>query len=541
MMKTATLSAIPVPESRYAMDNTHGARVAMHPGAMAFPTASALLEQMRSGAVDAVTVVEQHIERIQRSHPALHALTQDRFALARAEAREADRKRRAGEPLGRLHGLPITVKEAIDVHGMASTFGMASRAQHRAQADEAHIARLRAEGAIVLGKTNVSQMLFYYESDNPLYGRSNHPYDATRSPGGSSGGEAALVATGGSALGIGTDIGGSVRIPAHFCGIVGFKPTAGRCPDHGRFSVPFGQQAIRSQIGVLARCVDDAALGLSVLDRTLDPYAVRPLGDHRVVELKGLRIGWYDDDGTFAVSPAIQRAVREAADILRRAGATLVPFTPPRADHALDLVYGIFGGDGIATMGKMLKGEKKAPQIAQLAAGGALPRWAVKGLMGLLHTMGQHGLADGMRAFGYRDTAHYWGLVEALEDYRSMFRRAMDDAAPGGGIDAILAPPCALPAFRHGDSVQLITAGAYACLYNALGLPAGVVPVSRVRADETTARPGTRDAVFKVAAAVDEGSAGLPVGVQVASRAGHDEVALAILRAIESGVSPQRG
>lgn len=504
-----------------------------------FPTATSLLEQLASGELNTIDVVEQHIERIQRSHKALNALTQDRFDLARVEAREADRKRRAGEPLGRLHGLPITVKEAIDVRDMASTFGMTSRANHRAGADEPHVARLRAEGAIVLGKTNVAQLLFYYESDNPLYGRSNHPDDAKRTTGGSSGGEAALVATGASALGIGTDIGGSVRIPAHFCGIVGFKPTAGRCPDPGRFSVPFGQQAIRSQLGVLTRSVDDAALALSVLDRTVDPYAVRPLGDHRAVDIKSLRIGWHDDDGTFDASPAIKRALREATEALRAAGATLVPFTPPRASYGMDLLYGIFGGDGIATMRKLLKGEKKAPQIAQLAAGGALPHWAVKAAMALLHALGQHGMAEGMRAFGHRDTAHYWALVEALDDYRAMFRDAMD-AVPGGAIDAILAPPCPLPAFRHGDSVKLITAGAYACLYNALGLPAGVVPVTRVGADETQGRPATRDAVQEVARAIDEGSAGLPVGVQVASRSGHDEVALAIMRAVEAGVPPIR-
>lgn len=500
------------------------------------PTACTLLARLHSGETSATDIVEQHIARIQRSHPALNALTQDRFDNARAEAREADRRQRAGEALGRLHGLPITIKEAIDVAGMASTFGLASRANHRAAADEPHVARLRAEGAIVLGKTNVAQMLFYYESENPLYGRSNHPQDAARSPGGSSGGEAALVATGASALGIGTDIGGSVRIPAHFCGIVGFKPTAGRCPDFGRYSVPLGQQAIRSQIGVLARSVDDAALALSVLDRTVDPYAVRPLGDHRSVDLGRLRIGWHDDDGTFAVSPAIKRAVREAADALRRAGATLVPFTPPQAAHGLDLVYGIFGADGIATMVRQLKGQRKAPQIAQLAAGAALPRWAVKAIMSLLATLGQHTLAAGMRSFGYRDTAHYWALVEALDDYRDLVRQAMD-AVPGGAIDAILAPPCPLPAFRHRDSVQLITAGAYACLYNALGLPAGVVPVTRVRADETQSRPATRDLVLKVARAVDAGSGGLPVGVQVASRAGHDDIALAIMGAIEAGLS----
>lgn len=505
---------------------------------MDLPTASTLLEGIRSGEFSALEVVEQHIERLQGRQQELNALTQDRFAIARDEAREADRRRRAGEPLGRLHGLPITVKESIDVRGMASTFGMASRAGHRADADEPHIARLRAEGAIVLGKTNVAQLLFYYETENPLYGRSNHPEDSARSPGGSSGGEAALVATGASAIGIGTDIGGSIRIPAHFCGIVGFKPTAGRCPDFGRASVPYGQQAIRSQVGVLARGVDDAAMAVSVMDRTIDPHAGRPLGDHRAVRIEGLRIGWHDDDGTFESSPAIKRAVREAADTLRRAGATLVPFTPPRADLGLDLVYGIFCGDGVATMARRLKGEKKAPQIAQLAAGGALPRWAVRAAMALLDALGQHGTAAGMRAFGYRDTAHFWALVEALDDYRDMFRRAMD-SAPGGAIDAILAPPCPLPAFRHGDSVKLITAGAYACLYNALGFPAGVVPVTRVGADETQGRPATRDLVLKVARAVDEGSAGLPVGVQVASPAGYDEVVLAIMRAVEAGA--QRG
>lgn len=531
-MNTATLIATAAPSDHPERSPARAQPVAASTSDL--PGAGALLERLRSGEINAIDLVEQHIDRIQRSHAALNALTQDRFETARAEAREADRARRAGVSLGILHGLPITVKEAIDVRGMASTFGIAARAGHRAEADEAHIARLRSEGAIVLGKTNVAQLLFYYESENPLYGRSNHPEDATRSPGGSSGGEAALVATGASALGIGTDLGGSVRIPAHFCGIVGFKPTAARCPDPGRFSAPFGQQAIRSQLGVLARSVDDAAVALSVMDRSVDPYAVRPLGDYRQVDVRGLRVGWHDDDGTFEVSPAIKRAVREAAQTLRRAGATLVPFTPPRADHGMDLFYGILGGDGIATMARLLKGEKKAPQIAQLAAGGALPRWAVTAIMGLLNALGQQASAAGMRAFGYRDTAHYWTLVEALEDYRDLVRRAMD-TVPGGAIDAILAPPCPLPAFRHRDSVKLITAGAYACLYNALGLPAGVVPVTRVDADETRTRPPTRDVVLKVARAVDEGSAGLPVGVQVASRVGYDEIALAIMRTIEEG------
>jgi fatty acid amide hydrolase len=495
--------------------------------------AARLAALIARGETTAAEAVDQHIARLHEVDRTLHAMTADRFEAARAEATQADARRRAGEALGPLHGVPITVKECLDLQGMASTFGFPSRAGHRAAGDEIHVGRLRAAGAIPIAKTNVAQALFYYESDNPLHGRTLNPWDAARTPGGSSGGEAALVATGASALGVGTDIGGSVRVPAAFCGIVGFKPTSGRCDDLGRFSVPLGQRAIPSQAGLLARHVEDAALGLEIINGGQRPDAPgQPLQDHRAVDVSRLRVAWYTDDGSFTPAPAVARAVREAAGMLAAAGAQVTPWNVPGARGAMDLVYGIFGGDGLALLKGRMGRDRRAPQLAQLMTLAALPRGVVQPLRALLRAVGQPTLALGLEPFGFRDTAHYWQLVEAQHDYRLRFVQALD-ADPGGPIDVILCPPCALPALRHGASKELATVGAYACLYNLLGYPAGVVPVSRVRADEQVGRAPTRDAVAKVARQVEQGSAGLPVGVQVVARPWREHVALAAMAAIE--------
>src|ERR1700736_210731 len=224
-------------------------------------TAGELARRIADGSLTAAEAVEAHIVRIERVNPALNAVVVKRYDEARAEARDAARRRAAGEPLGAMHGVPVTVKECLDFAGLPSTFGLASRARHAAEADDPYVARMRAAGAIVLAKTNVAQMLLAVESSNPVYGRTNNPWNLDRSPGGSSGGEGAVVATGGSPLGLGTDIGGSVRIPAAFCGIAALKPTQGRTPDQGRCSVPIGERAIVSQVGVLGRTVADVALG----------------------------------------------------------------------------------------------------------------------------------------------------------------------------------------------------------------------------------------------------------------------------------------
>jgi fatty acid amide hydrolase len=511
-------------------------------GSAAFnPTASTATElaaRIAAGELSALGAVEAHIARIEAVNPPLNAVVVKRYDDARAEAREADRRRAAGEPLGPLHGVPVTVKECLDLAGTPSTFGLAKRRSQRAAADDPFVARLRAAGAIVLGKTNASQLLLSLEADNPVYGRTNNPWNAERAPGGSSGGEGAIIAAHGSPLGLGTDIGGSSRIPAAFCGIVGFKPTQGRTPDPGRGSVPIGQRAIVSQIGVLARAVDDAALALRIVagPTAADLEPAVPLGDHRAVGVAALRVAVYEDDGLFPAAPAMRRAVREAAQALERAGATVTPWTPPDLRTVWDLFYGLLGADRGRGMRTLLRGEKIDPNLAPLVMSTKLSRPVLGLLRALLGALGQRRTIDVIGAFGYGDTHHYWELVEAQLAYRARFAEALDRDA-GGPFDLVLCPPCPLPAFTHGAARDLAVPGTYSMLPNVLGFPAGVVPVTSVRAgEEGETATGSRDAVEKAAAKVRRGSAGLPACVQVIGRPWRDEVALAAMRAIERGV-----
>jgi fatty acid amide hydrolase len=178
-----------------------------------------IAREIAFGKVSAREAVVACIERIESTQTAINAVVVPRFEQALKEADLADGLRARGDALGPLHGVPITIKESFDLTGTATTAGLTNRAGHRAAADAAVVARLRQAGAIVLGKTNVSQLLLHDACRNPLYGRTNNPWQLDRSPGASSGGEAAILAVGGSALGIGSDIGGSVRLPAVVCGV----------------------------------------------------------------------------------------------------------------------------------------------------------------------------------------------------------------------------------------------------------------------------------------------------------------------------------
>ncbi|HEX6309755.1 MAG TPA: amidase family protein [Longimicrobiales bacterium] len=496
--------------------------------AMTSMPAVELAELIARGDASSAEVVEAHIERIQRVNPILNAVVVERYDEARAEAREADRRRARGEPLGPLHGVPITIKDALDVAGTPSTFGLPSRASVLAERDDAYVARLRAAGAVILGKTNVAQCLLYYESDNPVYGRTNNPWNPDRTPGGSSGGEGAIIAAGGSPLGLGTDLGGSVRVPATFCGVPGIKPTAGRTPDAGRHSLPIGQQAIASQVGVLARTVTDVALGLEIINGVnVEPPL--PLGDHRSVDVAGLRAAYYVDDGTFAVAPAVSRVVREAAHVLKERGASVAEWQPPDVGEAVHLCFALYSADGGRGISETVGRDRMDPRLRKLVAVAKMPGPARAAARRLLEAVGQPTMGRFLEHFGHTHTARYWDLVEAQMDYRRRFAEALDRA----GIDVILCPACALPAFTHGASNDLGLAGGYAVLYNLLGYPAGVVPFDRVRKDEEVGRKPSRDRVEKAALKVERESAGLPVGVQVVARPWREHQALAVMRAIE--------
>jgi fatty acid amide hydrolase len=497
--------------------------------------ARALASGVRGGEFSAVDVVESHIERIEAVNPALNAVVVKRYGAAREEAREADRRRWSGEPLGPLHGVPITVKECIDVAGTPSSFGVSSHANDIAVRDSEYVARLRSAGAIVLGKTNLAQVLLYLESDNPLYGCARNPWDLERTPGGSSGGEGAIIALGGSPLGLGTDIGGSSRVPAAWSGVVGFKPTAGRMPDFGRGSISIGQRAIASQVGVFARTVGDVALGVEIANGGALPSRLppMPLRDFERVNLEELVIGYYTDDGTFDACSAAKRAVLDSVRWLERCGATLVPFSPPDVGHAMRLFFGILSGDGGKGVRRFLRGSRLDPRIAQLLTIIAVSAPMRALIQLILQGTGRRRLAALLDAYGDPSADRHFTLVAELMDYQARFQTVLDRGPGDRPVDAILSPPVSLPAFRHGASSELGVAGAYALVYNVLGYPAGVVPVTRVRPDEEIATPRSSDKMDRVARDTERGSRGLPMAVQVAARPFREDVAFAVMAALE--------
>jgi fatty acid amide hydrolase len=500
--------------------------------------AAALAASIRDGTVRARDAVEACIARIEAVNPALNAVVVERFAQAREEADRADAAQRDGTALGPLHGVPITIKEQFQVAGTPATLGVPGATLDGS--DGPLVARLRAAGAIVLGKTNVPQLLLYNETDNPVYGRTVNPWNAERSSGGSSGGEAAIIAACGSPLGLGSDIGGSLRCPAHACGIVALKPTSWRLTneDARRAAFALGQIAIVSQPGPMARRVEDLALAMSVLaapgqERDDPSLAPVPWRAPSTSGIAGLRIGVYPDDGFFPASPAVRRAVGEAAAALAACGAEIVPFAPPDVSIAMDLFFGLLSADGAASGRRRLGRGPRDRRISGLLQIAQLPRALRPALAAAARLGGQRRLARLVETIATQSIDAYWTLVERQFTYRRRFVAALDAA----GIDALLCPPHALPALTHGSSYYLSSAASYAMLYNLLGMPAGVVPVTRVRPDEALPRAAGRDLVERAAAEVERGSAGLPVGVQVVARHWREDLVLTVMAALEDALA----
>ena len=502
--------------------------------------ATALLAALARREVSSVEIVEALIARRQRVDGQLGAFTVRLDAQARAEAQAADaaRRRSAAGELGPLHGLPLTIKDSIDVRGTDTTLGLRSRLYRPAAADALVVAELRAAGAIVLGKTNVPQLLLVQESDNAVYGVTRNPFDGGRSPGGSSGGEGAALASGQTPLGIGTDIGGSIRIPAHFCGVCGLKPTLNRWSARGmRGGIP-GQEVVKPQMGPLARSVRDLGLVMAALDprrqSRRDPVVVPlPVGDPAAVPLAGLRIGVCEDDGFLTPAPTIQRAVRTAAQALRDAGATVLPYQPPAAAELIYLWLSAISSDGGATLRAQLAQDPVCTQLRPALYGALLPAPARAALGRLLTYRGEHRLAELLATLGSKPVAELWRLTAR----RTELCHLELDAWNTQELDAVVLPPHVLPAMQLGTSGDLTLTLSYMFRYVMLNFPAGIVPVTRVQAAETSwDGPRPLDSLSRRCAQVLRGAAGLPVGVQVAARPYREDVALAVMAAIEARV-----
>ena len=449
-----------------------------------FLSAVAMAEQVRQKKVSPVELIDAHFGRIAEENPQLNAFVALDEERARQDARTLEAEAVAGHIRGPLHGAPISIKSSIDTQGLRCESGTRLRAGHVATGDAVLVSRLRAAGAIVLGVTNTPELLMAWETDNLLYGRTNSPWDVARTPGGSSGGEAAAIASGCSAGGVGSDGGGSIRVPAHFSGICGLKPTPGRIPATGHYPGSAGPFALLGVVGPMARTVADLQVMFEVMagpddgDPSSAPVLIRKIASD---ELRRTRVGYFEDDGRTPVTPETRAAVRTAAEALSRAGFEVVPFRPEGLEEARQLWWKLFGVAGGMILGPLTRGHEDdlSPLLREFLG------WVAAEPPHTGHTL--------------LDT---WLQRDAL---RSRILAQMQH------FPVLLCPAAAIPAFRHGErswvlegkTVKYLDAWSYTEFFNLLGNPGAVVPVG-------------------------QSPEGLPIGIQIVGRPWEEELVLAV-------------
>lgn len=440
-----------------------------------------MARSIRAGEISSVELVTAHLQQIERVNPNLNAAVEVLSDAALSAAEAADRQLAAGEPCGPLHGVPFSVKDSIDVHGSKTTAGTVGR-RHApvAQRDAVLVQRLRATGAIPIAKTNLPDLLFSYESDNLIYGRTNNPYDLIRTSGGSSGGEAALIAACGSPLGLGSDAAGSVRVPAAFCGIASIKPTRGRLPRTGHVPGAGGWAEALWQIGPMARHAVDLLVSMQILTGEDDWDFTAPPVPLFKPELAKRRVAFFTDNGFATCTPEVREAVRRCADFLSENNVEVEECRPPGVDQAFELELALLGADGVDGIDNYLKAAGSTEIHPYLAA-----------FLG--HMRPFRSSAAGLAA--------RWAQ---WDEYRANLHRFFRV------YDAILCPVYTQPALQHGESLdeKNFQGFSYTMAWNLAGAPAATV------------RCGS--------------SAGLPLNVQVVTKPWHDLLAVEICRRIES-------
>lgn len=445
-------------------------------------------------------VAAAHLQRIEHFNPSLNAIvTLEPAVIEMARAAEAELMR--GREVGPLHGVPLTIKDTIETLGLRTTSGSRLRTQHVPDRDAAVVARLKAAGAIILGKTNTPEMAIPYETDNPIFGRTNNPHDLERTAGGSSGGEAAAIAACLSPAGLGSDLSGSIRVPAHFCGIVGVKPTAGRVPMDGHIPAATGPLSLGACIGPMARRVEDLALLFRVIsDATQFEVSRSELSEQRsTASLGGSRVAFFIDHDAAPVTEDTVEAIKAAAKALSQAGLEVIEKKPPGLSDGSQLWIDLFSGPAREQLREFYRGRE--------SEAGPLVGSAVQ-------TKVREGNDMGARI--ERAEALARALVKR-ERLREDILRWMKTTP------LIVMPVGAMPAFAHGaarvdvrdESISIFRAFSYSHAANVFGLPSAVVPAGRSKE-------------------------GLPIGVQIVGRPFDERTVLAVAAAIEEALGGWR-
>jgi amidase len=445
------------------------------------------LALLRQGEISGLELAEAHIRQIERLNPRLNALVDFDAERVRDQARQLDAP---SGGRGSLHGLPVTVKSSIATAGYRCEIGSLLHKGDVPRENAVVVGRLRAAGALILGTTNCPEFLMAYETVNLLHGATHNPWDLERSPGGSSGGESAAIAAGMSAAGLGSDSGGSVRVPAHFTGICSLKPTPGRVPGIGHLPPCVGPFSTLGAIGPMARTIDDVALVFRALggqDRQ-DPVSPPvPLGEPALDELRAHTIGYFEDDGIVPVTRETRAAVRAAAQCLREAGFHVEPFRPRTLEQLRKLWWLFFVQCGAMFYEPEIRGrrERLSPIFLEF--------------MEIAEASGPLTAAELLHAWAESDLLR----ARTLEEMRE--------------YPVLLCPVASIPAFRPGErswriegrDVAYLDAVRHTQWFNVLGAPAAVVPVGR-------------------------SPEGLPIGVQIVARPFEDEVALGVAAVVDA-------
>jgi Asp-tRNA(Asn)/Glu-tRNA(Gln) amidotransferase A subunit family amidase len=456
-----------------------------------FSSIQQIAEAIRSKKVSPVEVVESHLKSIETWQPALNAFVHLDADAARHHARAAESAVSNGAPLGPLHGVPLTVKSCIDVAGWPCPAGSLLRKGYVPKHDAPLVARLKSAGAILLGNTNTPEFLMAYESDNLLTGKTSNPWNLSYSAGGSSGGEAAAIAAGCSMGGVGSDGGGSIRVPAHFCGVCGLKPTPGRIPSTGHFPAGAGAFSWIGVVGPMARTIADVHSLFEVMagpdpgDALSSPV---PLRAHTGSDLHGLRVGILEGNALGTATAETTAAVLQAATWLAGQGFTVDPIRIDGLDRALELWWFFFGRViGHLLQKAVARNEENISPLFREYLSFANSRSPI--------TLGQF-----IEACAERDLL------------RAKILRQMQNAP------ILLSPVSSAPAFRHGEGNYCPGTGylntmRFSQWLNLTGFPGVSVPVQL-------------------------SNEGLPIGVQLIGRPFKDELLLEVAAAIEQSRGP---
>lgn len=496
-----------------------------------------LSRRIASGEVTSVEATRVLLDAIDSVQPTLAAYTHVYHRRAMAQAKAADARRAAGQARSPWDGVPLSLKESIATEGDEMTLGLPSKKGQRAAADAVLASIVKDAGCVVLGKTNLSQGMLFHESRNPLFGQAANPWNLDRTPGGSSGGEAAAIAAYASPGGFGTDIGGSIRVPAHFTGTVGLKPTVDRISNLKLGSGIPGQEVIRGQIGPMARSVDDLIALLELVSpekcAERDPRVpALPIGDVLAIDPTKLRVGWFVTDHVVEPSAACQRAVHEAKDALEAAGCELVAIEPAITEELIFTYLSALSADGGKTLTAALEGGEIDSSLTLLLRMVSMPRAARKAAAVALGVAGERIAGRTLEAVGEKTVRELWAITKRCREIQADVFAHWQHRK----LDAVICPPFATPALTHRASRDFSIAGALAFRYNLLDFPAGSVPVTRVRPDEVE-RTRKRERHERRASSMDRDSVGLPVGVQVAALPRREDKVLRVMGLIEEALA----